>query len=110
MLGDVVRVRSTPRVTAIALYVTLFTAVGASVPYLPVYYQSLGLPFGAIGLLAAVAALCGLVAAPAWGAAPDQLVGPRTALGAAAVASAACALWLALAAAPAIAILLAVLY
>jgi MFS family permease len=53
-----------------------FAAVGASAPYLPVYYQSLGLSFDAIGLLAAIAALTALFAAPTWGVISDRLRSP----------------------------------
>ena len=67
LLPAIVRSRRTPKRVAIGLYVTAFAAVGAAAPYLPVYYQSLGLSLDAIGLLAAVAALCALIAAPARG-------------------------------------------
>ena len=49
-------------VAARAAYATLFGAIGASFPYLPVYYRSVGLSLGEIGLLGSLAAA---VAAPA---------------------------------------------
>lgn len=70
-------------------YVVYFTAVGASWPYLPVYYRGLGLDLGTIGVLAALAAALQLVAAPIWGALTDRFSGSRLTLPAAsAVASA----------------------
>ena len=110
MLTGIVRRRSTPRAVGIALYVSVFAVVGAAPPYFPVYYESLGLSLGAIGLLAAVAALSGLIAAPAWGLVADQLLGSRWALVAASCASILAALGLAFAAGPAIVVLTAVLY
>lgn len=83
---------------AIGLYIAAFAAVGAVLPFIPVYFQSLGLPLDAIGLVAAVAALCGLIAAPAWGVVADQAIGARGALVGAALLSAAAAF--AVAAAP----------
>jgi MFS transporter, PPP family, 3-phenylpropionic acid transporter len=110
VLISVVRHHSTPRSIGIALYVSVFAAIGAAPPYLPLYYESLGLSLGAIGLLAAVAAISGLLAAPAWGVAADQVVGSRAVLVAASLASAGCAIGLALANQPSVAILMAVLY
>lgn len=104
------RERATPRLIAIGLYVSAFAAVGAAAPYLPVYYQSLGLPLDAIGLLAAVAALCGLMAAPVWGVLADQVAGSRGVLVAAAGSAALCGVGLGFASIPAIAALIAVLY
>jgi len=91
ILPSVVRQRTTPRFVAIGLYIAAFAAVGAVAPYIPVYFQSLGLPLGAIGLVAAVAALCGLVAAPTWGLVADQAVGARGALVSAALLASAAA-------------------
>lgn len=70
-----------------------YSAVGALFPYVPVYYQSLGLGLGLIGLLAAGSAAAGLVASPLWGAAADRfgtsrLVLPAAAAGAAVAAAA----------------------
>lgn len=109
MLISVVRRHSTPRAIGIALYVSVFAAIGAAPPYLPIYYESLGLSLGAIGLLAAVAAICGLLAAPAWGMAADQ-AGSRAVLVAASLGSVVCATGLAFATQPAVAALMAVLY
>ena len=64
-------------------------AVGAVAPYINLFFQSLGLSLGEIGILAAVLALVALVAAPAWGALADQLLGSRAALVAASLAAAA---------------------
>ena len=110
MLTGIVRRRSTPRVIGIALYVSVFAVVGAAPPYLPIYYESLGLSLGVIGLLAGVAALCGLVAAPAWGVVADQALGSRGALVAASLLSIVAAIGLAAAPAAAIAALMAVFY
>jgi PPP family 3-phenylpropionic acid transporter len=98
IVAGIVRRRSTPRFVAIGLYIAAFAAVGAVVPFIPVYFQSLGLPLDAIGLVAAVAALCGLIAAPAWGVIADQAIGARGALISAGLLSAAAAF--AVAAAP----------
>ena len=54
-------------------YIGLFAAVGALFPYIPVYYSSLGLDLGAIGLLAAIFSAAGLLGSPLWGAAGDRL-------------------------------------
>ena len=50
----------------------VFTAVGAYVPYLPLYYRSLGLGLGEIGAILALGAFIGLLAAPLWGALSDR--------------------------------------
>ena len=110
LLPAIVRSRRTPKRIAIGLYVTAFAAVGAAAPYLPVYYQSLGLSLDVIGLLAAVAALCALIAAPAWGLLADQVAGSRLVLVAAAGAATVCAVGLGLASAPALVAVIAVLY
>ncbi|HET7646088.1 MAG TPA: MFS transporter [Candidatus Limnocylindria bacterium] len=76
---------------AVAGFVTLYAAIGALSPYLPVYYESLGLGLDTIGLLAALYAGAAMVGAPAWGAAADRLGESHPvmaiAAGAAAVAS-----------------------
>ncbi len=97
------------RRVAIAAFISVFTAVGASAPYLPVYYQSLGLSFDAIGLLAAVGALTALVAAPAWGVISDRLRS-RYVLLVACLGAAVSATLLGLATDPVVAALSAVLY
>jgi PPP family 3-phenylpropionic acid transporter len=54
-------------------YVALYTAVGALFPYIPVYYNSLGLDLGTIGLLAAIFSAAGMLGSPLWGAAGDRM-------------------------------------
>jgi MFS transporter, PPP family, 3-phenylpropionic acid transporter len=49
--------------------------VGASFPYLSVYYQERGLDLSTIGLLTAFGAATALVAAPLWGAIADRFAG-----------------------------------
>lgn len=61
-------------------YVGLFAAVGAQFPYLPIYYQSLGLDLGAVGLLAAIFSAAGMVGSPLWGAAGDRFRHSRAVL------------------------------
>jgi MFS transporter, PPP family, 3-phenylpropionic acid transporter len=63
-----------------ATYAALFAAIGALVPFIPVYYQSLGIALDGIGLLGAVAAAAAAVAAPLWGAAADRLGSTRRVL------------------------------
>lgn len=70
-------------------YLAYFSALGASFPYLPVFYRGLGLRLEEIGLLTAVQAATQLALAPVWGGLADRF--PRTRLTlplAAAVASA----------------------
>ena len=67
-------------IRARAAYVTFFAAIGAFAPYLPVYYQSLGLGLDAVGLLGALSAAAGLVGAPLWGAAADRFANSRMVL------------------------------
>jgi MFS transporter, PPP family, 3-phenylpropionic acid transporter len=106
----VIRQRTTPRSVAIGLFISAFAAVGAFAPFLPVYYQSLGLDLDAIGLLAAAGSLAGLVSAPAWGMLADQVSGARGVLLVSALASAACAVGLALTSQPAVAAVVAILF
>jgi len=61
-------------------YVALFTAVGALYPYIPIYYSSLGLDVGAIGLLAAIFSAAAMLGSPLWGAAGDRLGRSRAVL------------------------------
>jgi MFS transporter, PPP family, 3-phenylpropionic acid transporter len=110
ILPAVVRERSTPRLIAIGLYVFAFAAVGAYTPYLPVYFSELGLPLDAIGLVAALAALCALIAAPVWGVLADQVIGARTALVAAAALGALCAMGVGFTTVAVLAAIIAVLY
>jgi MFS transporter, PPP family, 3-phenylpropionic acid transporter len=69
-----------PRGAARLGYIALYAAVGASFPYLPVFYESRGLSVGAIGVLIALGAVAGLVAAPLWGILADRLAGSRSIL------------------------------
>ena len=107
--GAVSSHRSPSRLTAILAFALAFTAVGASAPYLPIYYQSLGLSLDAIGLVAAVAAITALFAAPAWGMASDRLRSPFV-LPAACIGAALSGALLGLAIDPVIVALTAVLY
>ena len=77
-------------------YVALFGAVGASFPYLGVFYQERGLDLGAIGLMTSLAAAAGLVGAPLWGALADRYAGSVLVIPVAALVSAAGAAALAL--------------
>lgn len=79
---------SSQTVRARAAFVTLYAAVGAMFPYLPVYYQSLGLRLDVIGLLGALSAAAGLISAPLWGAAGDRFASSRLVMPAAAVTAA----------------------
>jgi PPP family 3-phenylpropionic acid transporter len=86
--GSTLRIVIAKSIWARAGYITLFAAVGAMFPYLPIYYQSLGLSLDAIGLLGALAAFAGMVGSPLWGATADRfgtsrLVMPAAAAGAA---------------------------
>ena len=87
-------------VAARAAYATLFGAVGASFPYLPVYYRSAGLSLAEIGLLSSAAAAVGLVTAPIWGTLADRYPRSRLIIPAAASIAALAALALALARQP----------
>jgi PPP family 3-phenylpropionic acid transporter len=62
---------------AATAYVILFAAVGAYAPFLQQYYQSLGIPLPAIGLLAAFTSAMVVVAAPVWGAIHDHVPASR---------------------------------
>jgi PPP family 3-phenylpropionic acid transporter len=59
-------------------YLAYFTALGASFPYLPVFYHDLGLALPEIGLLTAIQAGTQLALAPVWGGAADRF--PHTRL------------------------------
>ena len=80
---------SSPRIAARLSYVALFGAVGASFPYLSVYYQERGLDLPTIGLLTALGAAAALVAAPLWGAVADRYAGSAFVIPAAALVAAA---------------------
>lgn len=64
-----------PRVRSILAYVAVFAAVGSIVPYLPLYYRSLGIPLGELGGVLALGSGVGLVASPAWGSLSDRFRG-----------------------------------
>src|SRR4051812_21636695 len=77
-------------------YIALFVAVGASAPFLPVYYDSLGIDVRLIPLLASLMAGAGLIGSPLWGATADRFPYSRLVLPTAAVvaALAAACVWL----------------
>ena len=79
-------------------------------PYVGVYFQDLGLSLDGIGIFAGISALCGLFAAPVWGALADQRLGARMSLVIAAIGAALLAALVGLAAEIAVAVLFAVLY
>lgn len=81
------------RVRAALAYVAFFSAVGAMLPYLPLYYRSLGFTLGEVGAILALASLVGLLGSPAWGALSDRARGsPRVMLASAATSVAGTAL------------------
>ena len=53
-----------------AAMVSLYVAVGAFYRFIPVYYNHWGIGLDGIGLLGALAAAAGAVAAPLWGQLP----------------------------------------
>lgn len=53
-------------------YLVYFSAIGASFPYLPVFYRDLGLRLEEIGLLTAIQAATQLLLAPIWGGLVDR--------------------------------------
>lgn len=55
-----------------AFYFFYFAAVAALQPYLALYYRSLGLTGGAIGILSAIPPLVALVGSPMWAALADR--------------------------------------
>ncbi len=59
-------------------YLVYFSAIGASFPYLPVFYRDLGLTLQEIGLLTAIQAGTQLLLGPIWGGLVDRF--PRTRL------------------------------
>jgi len=75
------------RVRAALAYAALFAAVGSMLPYIPLYYRSLGFSLGEVGAILALGALVGLLASPSWGALSDRMRGsPRVLVAAAATA------------------------
>ncbi len=81
-------------------YLALYASVGASFPYFAVFYGSRGLGLETIGLLTALTAGAGLVAAPVWGTVADRFAGSWAVLPAAATLAAAGAVALVLAQGP----------
>lgn len=59
-------------------YLVYFGAIGASYPYLPVFYRDLGLTFAEIGFLSAIQAAAQLAFGPIWGGLMDRF--PRVGL------------------------------
>jgi PPP family 3-phenylpropionic acid transporter len=53
-------------------YLVYFSAIGASFPYLPVFYRDLGLRLEEIGLLTAIQAATQLILGPVWGGLVDR--------------------------------------
>ena len=58
------------------LFVTFYGSLGSLMPYLPVYYHSLGHGGAAIGLLGAVKPLTTFLVAPLWGIVSDRTQNP----------------------------------
>jgi len=81
---------------AIGGFIALYLAIGALSPYLPIYYDSLGLGLDAIGLLAALYAAAAMIGAPLWGASADRFGSARPILAIAAASAALAAAALAL--------------
>ena len=73
-------------------YLVYFVAIGASFPYLPVFYHDLGLTLQEIGLLSAIQAATQLVLGPLWGGLVDRFPRTRVTLPLAAVVATAGAL------------------
>ena len=61
-------------------YLVYFAALGASFPYLPVYYRELGLGLTQIGVLTAIQAAIQLALAPVWGGLSDRFPRSRATL------------------------------
>jgi MFS transporter, PPP family, 3-phenylpropionic acid transporter len=91
---------STSIVRPAIVFVALYTAVGAWFPYVPLYYRSIGIDVGSIGLLASLWAGVALVTAPIWGAIADRIGSVRVPLLAAGLLSAGGATALAFATGP----------
>ena len=72
MLARPAVTRISPGARARLAYVALYATIGALYPYIPIYYHSLGLGLGSIGLVAAVFSAAGMVGSPLWGAAADR--------------------------------------
>jgi len=59
------------------VYITFYASLGALMPYLPVYYHSLGHSGQAIGLLGAVKPITTFLVAPIWGIVSDYIQNPN---------------------------------
>jgi MFS family permease len=53
----------------------MYAAVGSFLPYMPLYYRSLGFSIAEVGSILALGAAVGLLAAPVWGALSDRFKG-----------------------------------
>src|SRR5262245_37779276 len=53
----------------------MYAAVGSMLPYMPLYYRSLGFSLAEVGSILALGALVGLLAAPLWGGLSDRMRG-----------------------------------
>ena len=60
------------RARAALAYVAMYAAVGSMLPYMPLYYRSLGFSLAEVGAILALGALVGLLASPIWGALSDR--------------------------------------
>jgi MFS family permease len=98
--GSNLRTVISQSIRARAAFATLYAAVGAMFPYLPVYYQSLGLRLDLIGLLGALSAAAALIGAPLWGATADRFGTSRLVMPAAAAGAAVAALLVAMVVGP----------
>ncbi|MEA2622408.1 MAG: transporter, family, 3-phenylpropionic acid transporter [Chloroflexota bacterium] len=98
-----------PSLLARLAYVTVFGAIGATAPFLPVYYHELGIGLGVIPMLGALMAGSGLIGSPLWGAAADRFRGSRLVLPAAALVAALAGLSLAFVGWPALVVVVFVL-
>jgi PPP family 3-phenylpropionic acid transporter len=81
-------------------YALFFGAVGAYFPYITVFYGGLGQGLEFVGILSALSATVGMVAAPVWGGIADRLRDVRLPLLAGGLLAAASAAWLATAREP----------
>lgn len=61
-----------PRARSALAYAAVYAAAGAYIPYIPLYYRSLGFSLGELGGILALGPLVGLVASPVWGALSDR--------------------------------------
>jgi len=59
------------------LYITFYGSLGALMPYLPVYFHSLGHDGQAIGILGAVKPMTTFLVAPIWGIVADYMQNPN---------------------------------